>query len=274
MDFRAPTVLGRTGLRVSRLGIGSSYGVGASAVERAFHEHGVNLLYWGTIRRSGMAQAVRNLKWSHRDQLVVALQSYDRSGLLMRVFVEKGLRALGLDHIDLLILGLHNRTPPRRILDAARALVAAGKVRHLALSGHRRSLFGELSRTPDFPVDVFMFRYNAAHRGAEIEIFPFLPQAGRPGTIAYTATRWGHLLDPRRMPPGEKPLTATDCYRFALSHPAVDVCLTGPDTAAQMDEAVSALALGPLGADEMARARRVGDSLARKTGGRVRAELP
>ena len=143
-----------------------------------------------------------------------------------------------------------------------------------ALSGHRRSLFGELSRTPDFPVDVFMFRYNAAHRGAEIEIFPFLPQAGRPGTIAYTATRWGHLLDPRRMPPGEKPLTATDCYRFALSHPAVDVCLTGPATAAQMDEAVSALALGPLGADEMARARRVGDSLARKTGGRVRAELP
>ncbi len=261
MDFRAPTVLGRTGLRVSRLGIGSSYGVQAPDIERAFHEHGVNLLYWGTIRRSGMAEAIRSLKRSHRDRLVVALQSYDRSGILMRPFFEKGLRSLGLEYADLLILGLHNRVPPPRVLDAARALVEAGKIRFLALSGHRRSLFGELARMPDLATDVFMFRYNAAHRGAETEIFPFVAKTDRPGTIAYTATRWGHLLDPKRISPGEKPLTATECYRFALSHPAVDVCLTGPATAAQMDDALSALALGPLGADEMARARRIGDSL-------------
>jgi hypothetical protein len=42
MSFREHTKLGRTGLEVSRLGIGSGYGVPAAAVERAFHEHGVN----------------------------------------------------------------------------------------------------------------------------------------------------------------------------------------------------------------------------------------
>lgn len=267
MDFRTPTLLGRTGLRVSRLGIGASYGVQAPEIERAFHEGGVNLLYWGTLRRAGMARAIRHLSVRHRDRLVVALQSYDRSGLLMRVFVERGLRALGLEHADLLILGFQNRVPPPRILDAAQALVAAGRVRFLALSAHRRAVFGELARMPQLPVDVFMFRYNAAHRGAEAEIFPFLPASGRPGTIAYTATRWGHLLDPARMPPGEKPLTATDCYRFALTHPALDVCLTGPADARQMDAALSALPAGPLGADELARVRRIGDFLHR-TGGR------
>jgi len=258
-DFRAHTILGRTGLTVSRLGIGSSYGVPAPAIERAFHEHGVNLLYWGSLRRSGMAHAIRNLKTPHREQLVIALQTYDRSGLFMRHFVEKGLRSLGLDSCDLLILGFHKRVPSARVLDAARSLVAAGKVRFLALSGHRRSLFGELARTPGFPADVFMFRYNAAHRGAEEEIFPFLPEAEKPGTIAYTATRWGHLLDARRMPPGESPMTAADCYRFALSHPAVDVCLTGPATAAQVEAALTALALGPLNEAELSRIRRIGD---------------
>jgi len=40
-----PRILGRTRLRVGPLGVAASYGVPASAVERAFH-HGVNYLYW------------------------------------------------------------------------------------------------------------------------------------------------------------------------------------------------------------------------------------
>ena len=38
----------------------------------------------------------------------------------------------------------------------------------------------------------------------------------RPGTVSFTATRWGKLLDPKKMPSGEKPLTAADAYRFVL----------------------------------------------------------
>jgi predicted aldo/keto reductase-like oxidoreductase len=61
------------------------------------------------------------------------------------------------------------------------------------------------------------------------------------------------------MPPGEPPARARDCYRFALSHPAVDMVLCGPADAAQMQEALGALEAGPLAPDEMARMRRIGD---------------
>ena len=40
-----------------------------------------------------------------------------------------------------------------------------------------------------------MIRYNAAHRGAEREVFPVTDAIGMP-VIAYTALRWGALLRP------------------------------------------------------------------------------
>ena len=60
------------------------------------------------------------------------------------------------------------------------------------------------------------------------------------------------------MPPGEKPLTAAECYRFVLTNPSVDLCMTGPADEKQMDEALEALDAGPLNEEEMARVRRIG----------------
>jgi aryl-alcohol dehydrogenase-like predicted oxidoreductase len=259
MDFRERVTLGRTGLRVSRLGIGASYGVPAEAIEAAFHEYGVNYFYWGSRRRAGMGRAIRNLKGRHRDELVIALQSYDRTGLLMGLFVERALRSLGIDRAEVLILGWHSRPPAQRLVDAALALRERGRIRHLAVSGHHRPMFAELARDPGSPFDVFMIRYSAAHRGAEEEVFPHLPESGRPGITCYTATRWGQLLDPRKMPPGEEPLSAADCYRFVLSNPAVDLCMTGPANAEQMRGALRALDAGPLTPEELERVRRIGD---------------
>jgi aryl-alcohol dehydrogenase-like predicted oxidoreductase len=207
-----------------------------------------------------MRAAIRNIAAAERDRLVVALQSYDRTGPLMRVFVERGLRAARLDHADVLILGWFNSPPAPRIVDAARRLVDEGKVRFLAISGHHRPMFGELARRDlAQPFDILMFRYNAAHTGAERDIFPHLAGSSRPGVTCYTATRWGQLLDPKRMPKGEPPLRASECYRFVLSNPLVDVCMTGPKSDAQMEEALRALDDGPLDEDEMLRARRLGD---------------
>jgi aryl-alcohol dehydrogenase-like predicted oxidoreductase len=61
------------------------------------------------------------------------------------------------------------------------------------------------------------------------------------------------------MPPGESPLQGSDCYRFAMSHPMVDLCITGPKNREQMREALKALDLGPLSEEELARIRRIGD---------------
>lgn len=259
MSFASPVILGRTGLRVGRIGLGASYGVSASAIERAFHEHGINYFYWGSLRRRGMRDAVRHLAPAHRSTIVVALQSYDRTGFLLAPFVKRGLRALAIDRADVLILGWHQRPISRRLIDAALGLREHGLVGHLAMSGHDRRIIGRLAADPAQPFDVLMFRYSAAHRGAETEILPLLETANRPGTIAYTATRWGQLLDPKRMPAGEPLPSAADCYRFALTDPRVDMVLAGPASDEELEEALKALDLGALDGDELARLRRTGD---------------
>jgi len=58
--------------------------------------------------------------------------------------------------------------------------------------------------------------------------------------------------------------TATDCYRYVLSRPEVDVCLTGPANPAQMQAAFEALRRGPMSEDELAWMRRVGRAVAGK----------
>ena len=56
--FPARTTLGATGLRVSKLGLGSSFGAPTRAYHEAF-ERGVNYFYWGSIRRGLMGDAIR-----------------------------------------------------------------------------------------------------------------------------------------------------------------------------------------------------------------------
>jgi predicted aldo/keto reductase-like oxidoreductase len=106
-------------------------------------------------------------------------------------------------------------------------------------------------------------RYNAAHRGAEDDVFSRLPGVEPPGIVTYTATRWGDLLKSSRMPDGQAPMSAADCYRFVLSNPNVDVCMTGPKNLAQMREALKAYAAGPLSPDELTRVQRIGDHVHR-----------
>jgi predicted aldo/keto reductase-like oxidoreductase len=61
------------------------------------------------------------------------------------------------------------------------------------------------------------------------------------------------------MPSGENPPTAAECYRFVLSHPAVDVCMSGARTVEQMRENLSVLDSGPMTEAELKRMRRIGD---------------
>jgi aryl-alcohol dehydrogenase-like predicted oxidoreductase len=260
-EFRDFISLGQTGLSVSRLGIGSSWVGSERFIEEAV-EQGINYLYWGSIRRPAFGRAIRNVARRNRAGIVLTVQSYSRVAALMAPSVEIALRRAGVEYFDFLLLGMWNQPPRQALVDAALRLRAQGKVRHLMLSTHNRpSLQGHFR---DFeagrsPFDVFMLRYNAVHRGAERDVFPHLPAQRPPGLIAYTATRWGHLLDPAKMAPGQSPPLASDCYRFALSHPAVSLVLCGPANREQMQEAIRALDAGPLTADETARMQRIGD---------------
>ncbi len=260
-DFRTPVPFGQTGLRVCRLGIGSSFTGDSAFIEEAV-EQGVNYLYWGSIRRPAFGRAIRNLARRNREGVVLTVQSYTRVAALMAPSIELALRRAGVEYFDFLLLGMWNKSPGQALIDAAQRLVEKGKVRQLMLSTHNRPSLQEHFRrfeAKKSPFDAFMLRYNAVHRGAEHDVFPHLPESARPGIVAYTATRWGHLLDPKKMPPGEEPASARDCYRFALSHPAVNLVLCGPANREKMQEALRALDDGPLDADTMARMQRIGD---------------
>jgi aryl-alcohol dehydrogenase-like predicted oxidoreductase len=259
-EFRFST-LGRTGLRVGRLGIAASYGVPAASVERAF-ELGVNYFYWGSLRTGAFGEALRNLARRHRSDMVVLVQSYSPVGWFVPASVERALRGLKFDYADLLLLGLWNRMPPARVVDACRRLIERGLVRHLGFSTHRRALLAEAARDEAFRF--FHVRYNAVHRGAEKDVFPHVAGPARPGMVSFTATCWGRLLDSGRVPRGELVPSATDCYRFVMTNPAVDVCLSGPGNAAHADAALAALAGGPMTEDELAWMRRVGAAMYRK----------
>jgi aryl-alcohol dehydrogenase-like predicted oxidoreductase len=257
IDFREHRILGRTGLSVSRIGLSGGYGVGAAGVEKAFHEYGINYFYW-CGRKPGMRETLKNLVKTRRDEITIAIQSYDHLGFYLHRSVDKALNALGVEHADVLFLGWFNSMPRKRLIDNALKLKESGRVRFLGLTGHNRKFHGALAHDPNTPFDVQMVRYNAAHRGAEQDVFPDLPEV-RPGFSTYTATRWGKLLKANKMPEGEPPMSAAECYRFALSHPAVDQCLAGPRNEREMHEGLAAIDQGPLNEDELARVRKIGD---------------
>lgn len=259
MGFERVT-LGRTGLTVARLGIASSYGTNEAMVEEAV-EQGVNYLYWGAMRTNAMARGIRNVSRKNREDLVIVVHTMARTGAGMSKVVGKSLKRLGVDHLDVLLLGWRNRKPHPRLLEHAHRLRDQGLVRYLALSGHNRLLFPELEK--EGRIDIFHVRYNAVHRAAEREVLERLPNEGGPGVVSFTNTCWGALLDPASMPPGESAPCAADSYRFTLSHPGVHVAVCGPNSMKQLQQDLECLKRGPMSEEEMERMRRIGDHIYR-----------
>jgi len=196
---------------LSKLGLASSYGAGAPEVVSAY-ERGVSFFFWGALRLPSFGAGIRRLP---RENITVAIQTFTHRGFLVRPSVDAARLRLRTDWIDVLCLAFREEGIEPRVLDAAHALVDRGVVRSLMVSAHDRARL--VSYANDF--DALMVRYNAAHRGAEEAVFP----AAR-AVVAYTATRWGSLVGPMR---------ASDCYRFALSHPKVISCLCAPANRAE-----------------------------------------
>ncbi len=260
-EFLERREIGNTGLMSSRLGIGSTFNAPTHVIEDAFHR-GINYLYWGTVRQPTFAQAMVNLAKQHRDDMILTIQSYSRDAGTIEGEVEEALKAAGVDRFDFLLLGNWPAEPSLAFVEVFERLRDRGIVRFMSLSSHNRPMLPDLidrCSRGESPYQLLMLRYNGVHRGAEKDVFPFVPEsAPKPSIMTYTATRWGHLVDADKMPAGEQPVSARDCYRYSLSHPAVDMVLCGPASAEQMDQAIAAMEKGPLEADERQRIERIG----------------
>jgi predicted aldo/keto reductase-like oxidoreductase len=235
------------GKRLFRLGLAANYGLDEGGVRLAM-ERGVNL-FLVTARGSGLRAPLKEALGSRREQVaVVAYVNVGWFGWGVRRGAEGALRSLGTDYLDVLLLGwlgvwsAWSAATERELLK----LRESGKVRALGVSIHDRPRAGRLAEAS--PLDLLMIRYNAAHPGAERDIFP-RRREGRPSILAYTATAWRKLL---RRPRGwdGAVMTAGDCYRFQLSSPHVDLALTAPKNRAELEQNLAALERGPLTPDE------------------------
>lgn len=259
MAFERRT-LGRTDLSVSPLGIGGGYGIGEDSLDWAF-EHGINYFFWASWLPTyrAMEKFLKRLLPGHRDEIVVATAPYSwlLPGSIERA-VEKYLKRLGIDYIDLFLLGWVVRENQKRAVDELVRIKEKGLVRFLGFSGHnRRMILVMAQRWPVF--DVLMVRYNAAHRGAENEIFSHLDEKNRQGIVAFNALKHGAMLKrPKRWKDRVVP-TADQCYRFVLSNPSVDICLSGPRKLEHVKELVTIIEKGPMSLDELSFMREFGD---------------
>jgi aryl-alcohol dehydrogenase-like predicted oxidoreductase len=256
MDFLS-TDLPAVKKRVHRLGLAINYGIDDAGVGAAI-ERGMNYVFWPA--RTKLPPSLGAALKKDRDRFVIATgPTVGYFGGSVRRAAERALKRLGSDYIDVLHLfwvGVGARWTDATVGELVK-LRESGKVRAIGVSIHDRPRAGKLAA--ESPLDLLMIRYNAAHPGAERDIFPHLEKR-KPSAaiIAYTATSWRKLLKRPSGWDGPVP-TAGDCYRFCLSNPHVDVTLCGPSTRAQLDENLKGLERGPLSTDEMTWMRSFGE---------------
>jgi predicted aldo/keto reductase-like oxidoreductase len=140
-----------------------------------------------------------------------------------------------------------------------------GVVRRIGITSHQRPLAAEMAGSR--LIDALMIRYNAAHRGAERDIFPTTDALQIP-VLAYTALRWGALLQTTPSDPaGFVVPPAPDWYRFVLQSPSVAVVLAAPHDRQELEQDLKVLsAVGPLAESEYHRLAEHGERVRRSAG--------
>lgn len=169
------TILGKTGLRISKVGLGGIpiQKVDAAAVRSLLEklaENGVNYIDTArgyTVSEQYLGEALEGM----RDKFVVATKSMARTKEAMAKDIEISLGNLKTDYIDL--YQVHNPAPadleaviaPGGALEALLEAKEAGKIRHIGVTAHFTSVF-ERALELDW-VETIMFPYNIVETQGE-----------------------------------------------------------------------------------------------------------
>jgi len=226
MDEGIPTTtLGRTGLTVTRLGIGGGYCETAEGYCAAL-DCGVNYVDTARNYRDGDDERVIGEAIAgRRDQLVLATKTQTRDAIGARRDLETSLRLLCTDYVDVWQIHYLNTDAEReQVLGAGGAMEAAlrareeGLVRHIGVTGHDWAQMHKAAATGVF--DTVLCWYNCAMREPEEALFPETLSQGM-GVIIMKTTFSEKLFG------GEAQPSAEDFYRYVLAHEAVGVALMG-----------------------------------------------
>ena len=230
------TMLGSTGLRISRMGFGGIPIQKTDAqVTRALMEelvaHGVNYIDTArgyTVSEAYLGEALVGL----RDRFVLATKSMARTKEAMARDIETSLQNLRTDHIDL--YQVHNPSmkeldqivAPGGALEALLEAKAAGKIRHIGLTAHMAAVFERALTLPW--VETVMFPYNIVETQGEA----LMKRAHEQGVgfICMKPLAGGALED------------AALAMRFIAQNPDVSVVIPGMCDVREVDENIAAAA--------------------------------
>lgn len=253
MEYR---ILGKTGLRISRMGFG---GIPIQRIDaestkvliHKLHDAGVNYIDTArgyTVSEEYLGYALEGI----RDDFVIATKSMARTKDAMAADIETSLKNLRTDYIDL--YQIHNPSAadleqvlaPGGALEALREAKATGKIGHIGITLHPVDLF---KQAVDFDwVETIMFPYNLVETQGE-ELIRICAQRNI-GFIDMKPLAGGAIDD------------ATLALRFIAANPNVSVVIPGmaePGEAEQNLAAVSNTA--PLTDNELEKIRIIRDSL-------------
>jgi aryl-alcohol dehydrogenase-like predicted oxidoreductase len=241
MKYDLPkTTLGRTGLTVTRLGIGGAYCKTPDGY-RAALDCGVNYLDTARAYRDGedervVGQAIAG----RRHEIILATKTQQRDAAGAREDLETSLRLLGTDYVDIWqIHYLNTQAEREQALGPGGAIETAikareqGLVRFIGVTGHEWAEVAQAVATGLF--DTVLCWYNCAMKEPEELLFP-QTIAHETGVVIMNATRTDKLLNEDDEP------AAPDFYRYVLSHPAVGLTIMGLRDLARFQRVTRALA--------------------------------
>ena len=253
MEYR---LLGKTGLKISRLGFGGIpiQKIDAQGTKELIHElvkEGVN--YVDTARGYTVSEEYLGFALEGvRDRFVLATKSMARTKEAMAKDIDISLKNLRTDYIDLYQVhnpgakDLEQVMAPGGALEALFEAKAAGKIGHIGITLHSVDLFRQALDLPW--VEAIMFPYNIVETQGEA----LIAECARKdiGFICMKPLAGGAIED------------ATVAMRFIVSNPDVTVVIPGMADKAEIAQNVSAASdTSPLTADEQHQIAEIKDLL-------------
>lgn len=244
MEYR---ILGKTGLKISRMGFGGIPiqridAQGTKALMQQLVDAGVNYIDTArgyTVSEQFLGEALEGI----RDKFVLATKSMARNKEGMAADIETSLGNLRTDHIELYQVHNPNMEQLEQVIAEGGALEAlleakaAGKIGHIGLTAHSLEVF-EKALTLDW-VETIMFPYNIVETQGE-------------ALIAACAEKNIGFIDMKPLAGGAIEDAAL-AMRFVVANPAVDVVIPGMADPAEIEQNLAAVNNeAPLSEEELA----------------------
>lgn len=253
MEYRT---LGKTGLKISRLGFGGIpiQKVDAVATKQLIHamiEKGMNYIDTArgyTVSESYLGEALEGV----RDKFVLATKSMAVTKEAMAADIETSLHNFRTDYIDLYqvhnpsVAALDTILAPDGALEALLEAKAAGKIGHIGFTTHTTQLF-EKALSLDW-VETIMFPYNLVETQGE-ELMRKCTEKNI-GFIVMKPLAGGAIEDPAL------------ALRFICANPDVTVVIPGMYDVKEIDMNLAAVEnTAPLSADELKKIEEIRSQL-------------